>query len=401
MNTAILALDIALSVIGMGLLVLALVLLIQVLAAVWPGQTRGTAFDDVQRPPIAVLVPAHDEELGIEPVLAAVRAGLTAQDRVLVVADNCTDNTAAVARAAGAEVVERFDTSLVGKGYALDFGIRHLAARAPDVVIVIDADCLVEADALDRLARSCKASARPVQALYLMHAPPHAGSKQRIAEFAWIVKNQVRALGYQRLGLPCQLMGTGMAFPWAILERAPVASGHIVEDLQLGLDLAEAGTPPVFCPEAVVRSSFPARTDSQETQRTRWEHGHLGVIAKIGPKLLMSALRRGDMRLAAMALDVCVPPIAALVLALLMSTTVAALVAPLGSGVPLLLSGTALGLVVAAIAIAWHRFGRAVVSFTDLMGAPLYAMRKAPLYARMLGRRQTEWVRTRRDDRPN
>jgi len=125
------------------------------------------------------------------------------------------------------------------------------------------------------------------------------------------------------------------------------------------------------------------------------------VIAKIGPKLLMSALRRGDMRLAAMALDVCVPPIAALILALLMSTTVAALVAPLGSGVPLLLSGTALGLVVAAIAIAWHRFGRAVVSFTDLMGAPLYAMRKVPLYARMLGRRQTEWVRTRRDDRPN
>src|SRR5689334_7809846 len=160
MNTAILAVDIALSVIAMGLLVLALVLLTQVLAAVWPRRAGRTVLDDVPRPPIAVLVPAHDEELGIEPVLAAVRAGLTAQDRVLVVADNCTDNTAAVGRAAGAEVVERFDTRLVGKGYALDFGIRHLAARAPDVVIVIDADCLIEADALDRLARRCKTSAR-------------------------------------------------------------------------------------------------------------------------------------------------------------------------------------------------------------------------------------------------
>lgn len=60
-----------------------------------------------------------------------------------MVADNCTDDTARLASAAGAEVIERHDALLRGKGYALDFGVRHLAQQPPDVVIVVDADCQV------------------------------------------------------------------------------------------------------------------------------------------------------------------------------------------------------------------------------------------------------------------
>src|SRR5262249_28274109 len=142
-------------------------------------------------------------------------------DRVLVVADNCADDTAAVAAAAGAEVVQRRDPMCRGKGYALDFGVRHLAQDPPDVVIVVDADCAVAPGALARLASECSAGGRPVQALYLMHAPPGAGLRTRIAAFAWIVKNKVRPLGGQRAGWPCLLMGTGMAFGWMQLAGAP------------------------------------------------------------------------------------------------------------------------------------------------------------------------------------
>ena len=375
------------------------VLTVQVVAAVWPGRRADTSAvsNAPSRPSIAVLMPAHDEAAGIAPVIAAVKQRLGPHDRLLVVADNCSDDTAGIARRAGAEVVERFDTSRRGKGYALDFGVRRLAARPPEIVVIVDADCIVEGDAFDRLANQCAATGRPAQALYLMHAPPGAGTRLRIAAFAWIVKNHVRALGFWRLGLPCQLMGTGMAFPWSTIREAPLASGHIVEDLQLGLDLAAAGTPPRFCPAALVTSLFPTRTDGIDTQRTRWEHGHLGVIANVGPRMLGMALRRGDGRLTAMALDLCVPPLATLALALFVLLAASTLLALAGVSLPLLLAGAMVVLLVADVAIAWLAFGRDAVHFSEMLLAPLYAVRKVPMYMRMLRSRQLQWVRTRRD----
>jgi glycosyltransferase involved in cell wall biosynthesis len=144
-----------------------------VVVAVWPGRRfdQRDGMNLPSRPSIAVLMPAHDEATGIAPVIAAVKASLRQNDRLLVVADNCSDDTADVAARAGAEVVERFDTSRRGKGYALDFGVRHLATRPPEIVVIVDADCLVEGDAFDRLANQCAATGRPAQALYLMHAP--------------------------------------------------------------------------------------------------------------------------------------------------------------------------------------------------------------------------------------
>src|SRR5262249_30591342 len=68
---------------------------------------------------VAVLVPAHNESRALLPTLADINAQLRAADRLVVVADNCTDDTAAVAGAAGADVVERLDLVKHGKGYAL------------------------------------------------------------------------------------------------------------------------------------------------------------------------------------------------------------------------------------------------------------------------------------------
>ena len=91
---------------------------------------------------LAVLMPAHDEAGGIEPAIRAVLAQLAAGDRLLVVADNCSDATAAVARAAGAEVIERSDRVRRGKGYALDHGVRWLEQAPPAAVVILDADCI-------------------------------------------------------------------------------------------------------------------------------------------------------------------------------------------------------------------------------------------------------------------
>ena len=205
---------------------------------------------------IAVLVPARNESATIAPTLEDIKAQLRPGDRLLVVADNCTDDTAAVARASAAEIVERRDPERIGKGYALDFGLRHLDRDPPDIVVMIDADCRLAEEAIDRLAAACANTARPVQALYLMTVPYGSKINQQVAAFAWRVKNWVRPLGLAALGLPCQLMGTGMAFPWHVIRATALASGAIVEDLKLGLDLAAARHPPLFCPSARVTSQF-------------------------------------------------------------------------------------------------------------------------------------------------
>jgi cellulose synthase/poly-beta-1,6-N-acetylglucosamine synthase-like glycosyltransferase len=348
---------------------------------------------------VAVLIPAHDEAAGIEATLRCLQAQLRAGDRVLVVADNCSDDTAAVARQAGAEVVERSDAVSRGKGFALDFGVRHLSARPPAMVLIVDADCLLDAGALDTLASLCSSSGRPVQALYEMSAPAGSGLRARVSAFAWRVRNRVRPLGWWVVDAPCQLMGTGMAFPWTLLRDAPLASGHIAEDVQLGADLALRGHAPLFAPQARVASQFPATDDAAASQRRRWEHGNLSLMFAHGPRLIAAGLRRADMRLLAMAADLMVPPLALLVQLQLGLALLAALAWWLGAGaLPLLVSAGALALLVLSILLAWRLAGRDIIALSELLlTAPAYALRKLPMYAAFLWRRQSTWVRAKRE----
>ncbi len=382
-----------------GLVLLAvpvLVLLVQVLCARWAAP-RSAALS-ATRPRIAVLVPAHNEAGGIGEVVAGIRRQLLAADRVLVVADNCSDHTAHIAREAGAEVTERFHDELRGKGYALDHGIRQLAEDAPDVVIIVDADCYLGAQALETIARSCVQSNRPVQALYLMHAPEGGGPMRKIAEFAWLVKNLVRPLGFQKLGQPCQLMGTGMAFTWQQISQANLATGHIVEDMKLGVDLAEAGQPPLFCPEAMVYSFFPSSDSGVSTQRTRWEHGHLSVIQSYVPRLLGGAVTHRNAALAALALDLSVPPLALLVMLVVLAWGVNAIIwLAWGLVWPLLLASLLVVSIAVSVLLAWSGYGRKVIGLSELLGAFGYVARKLPLYVKFLFNRQVAWVRSKRD----
>jgi cellulose synthase/poly-beta-1,6-N-acetylglucosamine synthase-like glycosyltransferase len=352
----------------------------------------------IARGSIAVLIPAHNESSGLLPTLASLRPQLTDADRIVVVADNCNDDTAAVARAAGAEVIERFNTTQRGKGYALDFGMKHLAAKPPGLVLMCDADCLMHDGSVAQLASTVTQHQQPAQALYLMTAPAGAGMQQRFAEFAWRMKNQTRPLGALAMGAPCQLMGTGMMFPWHAISAVPLASGHIVEDMQMGVDLALNGHVPRFEPNALVTSRFPDSTDGAKSQRARWEHGHMATLLHAGPQLLRAGLMRGRVSLLAMGLDLMVPPLA-LLLMLVMGLLVldVALWLLLGWQAPLIVGAVLLGLFAGAVLLAWARFGAGTITGRELLTAPIYALRKIPLYLAFFIKRQTEWVRAKRD----
>lgn len=372
------------------------VLSVQVIAARM-GRQPGPNPDGV-RPRIAVLIPAHNESAVIAETLRSILPQLVAGDRALVVADNCTDETAAIARGHGAEVTERNDPERRGKEYALDHGVRRLRDDPPGVVIIIDADCRARPGTIERLARVCHETSRPVQALYQMHSPDGAVRKIRIAEFAWIVRNHVRPLGNLRFGLPCQLMGTGMAFPWDVIRNADLVSGQLAEDMKLGIELALSGYPAVFCPDAVVTSFFPRDRTARNTQSTRWEHGHLTLILREFPRLIARAIRKGDAGLLVLAADLMVPPLTLLAFVLAIVLLSGYLLFRIESVVwPFHVSLVALWLFIIAITVAWHGWGRGSVSFLSLLAIPFYMLSKIPLYLRFLVKRQKTWIKTGRD----
>jgi cellulose synthase/poly-beta-1,6-N-acetylglucosamine synthase-like glycosyltransferase len=357
-----------------------------------PGATSGP------RPRLAVLVPAHDEESGIGATVTALRTDLAAGDFVLVVADNCSDGTAAVAAGAGARVIERRDPLQRGKGFALAFGIKHLAANPPQVVVVVDADCRVAAGGVERLARRALVTGRPVQAEYLLRPPPHPDSRTAISGLALVVRNQVRPRGLQRLHLPCPLTGSGMAFAWALLCDAPALNGNLVEDMALGIELAMRGSPPLPCPEVAVWSELPQGGQAQFGQRRRWEHGHLATLLAQGPRLLAVGLMRLRIDLVAMALDLMVPPLAMLVVLLGTVTAVSLLAWLFGAlRLPLVLALASTGAVALAVMVSWLRFARGFLSLRSLLGVPLYVVWKLPLYLSYLARgKHKDWERTAR-----
>jgi len=346
----------------------------------------------------AVIVPAHDEAAVIEPTLQALKSVAPPETQIVVIADNCSDATADLARWCGVEVIERQDRERRGKGHALAYARDHLAASAlpPEVVVVLDADCRLAFGSLERLAGACLATGRPAQARNLLAASPEASPLVQISCFAFMIKNLVRARGLYRLSGAVTLMGTGMAFPWPLFATLPLASGHLAEDMELGVDLIRRGQGAVLVPAAQVTSPPAAERDTLE-QRKRWEHGFLSVATRQALPLLAEGIRRGRPALLALGLHLLVPPLA-LMAAVILGTCLVlagAVLAGASTG-PLWSFGAIAALAGTMVLAAWATHGRHLLRPAALLRVPLYIVWKLPLYLRFLTGRETRWVRTRR-----
>jgi glycosyltransferase involved in cell wall biosynthesis len=387
-------------IVGLALSSFTLLVSIVLLAEIIASLRSKTPTQNVRPyPHIAVLIPAHNENSNITPTLLSVLSQLRENDVCLVVADNCNDDTASIARQVGVEVIERHDPSKIGKGYALDFGIRHLETAPPSILVIIDADCRLSENGLAALCSACHENQRPVQALDLMVNPSGASPIMNVAEFAWRVKNEVRPFGLYNLGLPCQLMGTGMAFPWIIAKSFDVASGHIVEDLRLGLDLAERKKPALFCPTATVISTFPTNRIAAQQQRQRWEYGHLIALTKLAPQMLAQALIGRNVDLLVLTLDMMVPPLSLLVAILFSILLFSLCITYLGvSSLPLALSVASSAAFGLSLVLAWWRYGRALLPVSSFHLIAKYLAEKVILYAQTLSQGGvSRWHRTGRD----
>ena len=340
-------------------------------------------------PRATVIIPAHDEQSGIANTIAAIKpSGFD----ILVIADNCSDETAAVARAAGARVVERHNATLRGKGHALAFAWAALGDDPPAVVIVMDADCVPVGDALTRLALHVALTGRAVQARNELGARASDPPMTQISNFAFSLKNVVRQRGLMRIAGTCVLTGTGMAFPWEQFRDAPLATADSVEDLAIGLALIRAGKLPAYLDEARVTSP-PASGKAAVTQRTRWEHGFIATAVRLAPAML----RRASWPPFWLGLHLLVPP-----LALTFALAMLALVVVTGMGfvagfAPAAGLATIIAVAGLAVLAAWRAIGKEILPLATLLRVPLYIAWKLPIYLKLARGADRRWTRTERD----
>jgi len=380
-------------------------------------------------PRIVVLIPAHNEAAVIRSTLRS----LALQDYdaelfdVVVVADNCTDDTVCIAECLGATVLERTDDNLRGKGHALNWAIKRLTdssgmkpeAKWPaaveekepaaiDAFVIVDADTEAAPDFLSALAVHIAAidDSRRLWALQGRYGVLNASDGWRAALMAGAFEliNHVRPLGKDRLGLTVGLMGNGMAFSSELL-RVSTWSGSLTEDIDFGLDLCRnQRIRVVYVPEAQVKAVMPSTAIDAASQRSRWENGRGRLVRERALPLLVEGIRNRNGLLIGAALDLMIPPLVELS-TLMLIWAVLVCTGWITGGLPHAeawvdaVAVTSIGLFVyllGGLLVA----GASASAYSALIFAPFYAVWKLCLY---LGRghrsQRGVWVRTARAPR--
>ncbi len=348
---------------------------------------------------LVVLIPAHNEEPGIQATLRSLEDCQypSQAQRVVVIADNCTDGTADRARQEGVEAWERSDLQQQGKGFALAWALDRLQADGEDfeAVVFLDADCTASTNMLSAIDLRLRCGASAIQVNYLA-GNPRASSASALRFAGLALMNTVRFLGKQRLGLSCGLVGSGMAFTRELLIREPWMAMGLVEDCEYHMRLVMAGERAEFAPEAWISSAMPTalRSSSEE----RWEQGKLQLIRRWTPRLVLGGIARGDVVRVHAGLECLIPPQSLIAAGTLGSTLVGLLS---GSRRLVALSSITFGAQIVFV-LAGLRLVRAPVQvYRALLVAPVLIASKLILYVRLLGGRgPTAWVRTEREVSP-
>ncbi len=270
----------------------------------------------------AFLIPAHNEEALLPICLQSLKSLDYPKNlySIHVVADNCTDQTAAVAQAAGAIVHVRQDTRQLGKPFALRFGLNDLwhSPHSDDAIIILDADTIASSNFLRVCDAHLERGERVIQSFYTARSPEHSWNESlRFAALAAL--HYLRPQARMVLGGSAGLKGNGMIFVSEILQRFPW-SDSLTEDIEYHMTLLFAGERVTFAPDAVCWGEMPSSLKNAASQHQRWEQGRLLAAKTYVPRLLSAAwqqLRQGNAQRAFLLADAAaehiIPPFSILV----------------------------------------------------------------------------------------
>ncbi len=243
-----------------------------------------------------ILVPAHNEQLSIATTVANLQqeCARDMHSEVLVIADNCDDETALYALSAGAQVIQRSDLDRRGKGYALDYAFQRLLKdpNYADVLffVVVDADSQVNPGFLHALRQHFAHGAVAVQAHYTV-LNEDSSIRTSLMQIALSAFNVLRPRGRAALGCSAGILGNGFALRREILENIPYTAGSLVEDIEYHLILVWHGVRVQFAESAILRGEMPAKSSTAKSQRARWEGGRLRLLIDHAPSLAKDVLR--------------------------------------------------------------------------------------------------------------
>jgi cellulose synthase/poly-beta-1,6-N-acetylglucosamine synthase-like glycosyltransferase len=296
---------------GVALLLLTLPLVVELavltLASRFPKRKRGSS---AAAAPIrlAVIVPAHNEEVLIASCVESVRTSAAGTEtRIIVIAHNCSDHTADRAAKAGAEAVICNDPEARGKGSALAFGFEYAASEDMDAVLVIDADSTVSSNLIGLVREALATGAEAVQCSYEMESSSKRPAT-RLTALGFRGFDVVRPAGRNRLGLSAGIVGNGFAMRQTVLAQTPYNSFSVVEDLEYHIRLVLCGKKVQFLDEARVWSGVPPSKQGDAIQRSRWEGGRANAaVTWLGP--LLQQLMRGRLSMVEPLLDLLSLPI--------------------------------------------------------------------------------------------
>jgi 1,2-diacylglycerol 3-beta-glucosyltransferase len=399
-------LDLSLAGVGCVAALFGLYLLLLAVAALFaPRRRAGDVTAPVSR--IAIVVPAHDEATTIARCIRSLQAQTYPKDlyEIVVVADNCTDDTAEIASAAGAVVLERHRPDERGKGQALRFAFDRLLVRedGADAIVVVDADSFAEPELLEHLVRAFEAGAGVVQAenLFSFHDEP-GGNLRAVAV---LLINRVRPVGRAVLGLPCGLTGSGMLFGACALRTHPWNATSSVEDAEYALSLRLEGVRPAFAAGAVIRSEQAPNARAAEQQQLRWEGGKVFLARTWIPRLVRAAAQRRDPWLLDAAFDLAVPPLGFLAAGAVAGTAVTGALAVPGAAAAWVLAPwlVAVAAVPLFVLVGLRAAGAPSSAYRALAGAPAFVLRKVAWARRLRRFDPANWTRTERagDGRPD
>jgi cellulose synthase/poly-beta-1,6-N-acetylglucosamine synthase-like glycosyltransferase len=350
------------------------------------------------------VVPAHNEEAVVKDTIASLQMLEYPRSlfEIVVVADNCSDRTAEVARAAGVRVLERTSADQRSKGHALRWAFDRLLPQGFDAVVVCDADTIATANLLETVNALMAKGADVVQCADLVR-PNMASWSAEATRAGFLLYNIARPLGRSVLGLSAGLRGNGMAFRAETLRQVPWEAFSRAEDLEYGIQLLLQGFPVWFTADAGVYATMPAEAANAETQRARWEGGRFPIIRRYSVPLLRESVRRRSFVLLDTWIDLMTPALVNLVGIASIAWLLSVVFAVMGVNGPSLLVWSLVLCMVPVHVIGGFAAARALPDLWILMRhVPRYAVWKAALYLRLAVKGgQAGWIRTTREISPS
>lgn len=240
----------------------------------------------------AVLISARNESAVIAHLLESINNQTYPKELVdiFVVADNCTDNTAEIARSCGANVYERFDKVNVGKGYALNFVLRKIkkdfGRDAYDGYFVFDADNVLAPNYIEEMNKTFSDG---YKILTSYRNSKNYGDSWISAGYALWFLRESKYLNYPRmlLNTSCAISGTGFLFSKEIAEEINGWKYYLLtEDIEFTVDHVTNDYKIGYCKNAVLYDEQPSEFKQSIRQRMRWAKGYFQVFCNYGSRLV-------------------------------------------------------------------------------------------------------------------